>query len=145
MSLIDDFVARLGADGGSVRYDSAAGRLLIIELDGERFDPPVEVEVTDDSLGRAVEIDPEELEYLWPGHTHLSAGLNMIISRLDEEIRTAKSPAVRLVINEQGVQPAPWSQEVGAAPMPAVDEKNDQIMKGRVISPKSGHQFPESD
>jgi hypothetical protein len=89
-------VARLAADlaedGYSVEVDAERGELVISGEAEERFDPPVRLTETDESLRRSLLALADSAAELWPDVSPVEAAYRLVLVTIDEEVAVAIAP-----------------------------------------------------
>ena len=97
---VERFALQSSGDGNDMRVSE--GRAQIYRWDGTSYDPPIVFDVDDDELNRYVAAVADDVEVLWPGRDPQWASFALLITHIDEELRTSEPAPTRLRIDERG-------------------------------------------
>jgi hypothetical protein len=76
------------------------GRLLLAEYRGDRFDPPLLFDFTEEEFEAAVHQAGPDGKALWPEVPAPEGGFRLLLVHLYESLNSAKSPTRRVYIAE---------------------------------------------
>ncbi|GED08270.1 hypothetical protein [Cellulosimicrobium cellulans] len=98
--IVEQLALQSSGDGNDVRV--AEGGALLHRWDGMSYDPPIVLDVADDDLNRFLDAVADDGEVLWPGRDTQWAGCALLITHIDEVLRTSETSPVRLRIDGEG-------------------------------------------
>ena len=75
------------------------GRLLLAEFRGERFDPPLLFDFTEEELDAAVREAGRDGKSLWPEVPEPEGGFRLLLVHLDESLMSTKTPTRRVYVS----------------------------------------------
>ncbi len=75
------------------------GRLLLAEFRGERFDPPLLFDFTEEELDAAVRAAGRDGKTLWPEVPEPEGGFRLLLVHLDESLMSTRIPTRRVYVS----------------------------------------------
>lgn len=99
-SIVEQFALQASGDAHDVRV--AGGGARIHRWDNKPYHPPVVVDVSDDDLNRFLDVVADDIDVLWPGRERRWASFALLMTHIDEVLRTREPVPAMLTIDPQG-------------------------------------------
>jgi hypothetical protein len=98
-SYFDRLIRSVEDDDHGVFVGRDQGRLLLAEYHGERFDPPLLFDFTEEELDAAVRAAGRDGKTLWPEVPEPEGGFYLLLVHLEESLNSTRIPTKRVYVS----------------------------------------------
>jgi hypothetical protein len=99
-SYLDRLIRSVEDEDHGVFVGRDEGRLLLAEYHGERFDPPLLFDFTEEELDEAVREAGPTGKTLWPEVPEPEGGFRLLLVHLYENLNSVKIPTKRVYVSD---------------------------------------------
>ena len=98
-SFFDRLIRSVEDEDRGVFVGRDEGRLLLAEFRGERFDPPLLFDFTEEELEAAIREAGRDGTTLWPEVPEREGGFRLLLVHLDESLMSTRTPTRRVYVS----------------------------------------------